>query len=75
MRIEFLKPGKRSWLSSASSVARHMGLGRWIHGTWMVLLVIALLGAILLGASWLTVKELGRVSTARALSEESREPS
>lgn len=58
MRVEYLKPGSRSWLSLATSVARHMGLGHWAAGTWIVFLVMGLMATVLAGASWLTVKEL-----------------
>ncbi|HXC23770.1 MAG TPA: hypothetical protein VNU28_04225, partial [Solirubrobacteraceae bacterium] len=46
MRIEYLRPGNRSWWSSASSVARRMGLGRWPAGTWIALLAIALMAGV-----------------------------
>jgi len=58
MRIEYLEPGRRSWLSLASSVARHAGLGRWPAGTWIFLLVMMVVATIIVGASWLVVKEL-----------------
>ncbi len=58
MRIEFVRPGRRSWWSLASSVARRMGLGHTAAGTWVVLLLAAVMAAVLAGASWLTVREL-----------------
>jgi hypothetical protein len=59
MRVEYLQAGHRSWLSLASSVARRAGLGRWAAGTWIVLLALTVMTAIVVGASWLVVKELG----------------
>jgi hypothetical protein len=58
MRIEYMAPGPRSWWSLASWVARRMGLGRAAAGTWVVLLVMAAMTAVVAGASWLTVREL-----------------
>jgi hypothetical protein len=58
MRIEFVRPGRRSWLSLASSVARRMGLGHTAAGTWVVLLLAAVMATVLAGASWLTAREL-----------------
>jgi hypothetical protein len=58
MRIEYVTPGRRSWWSLASSVARRMGLGHAPAGTWIVLLLAAVMAAVLAGASWLTVREL-----------------
>jgi len=58
MRIEYVKPGRRSWWSLAPSVARRMGLGHTAAGTWIVLLLLAVMAAVLAGASWLAVKEL-----------------
>jgi hypothetical protein len=58
LRIEYLKPGDRSWLSQVSSVARRMGLGRWASGTWIVLLIFVMVASVVVGATWLTVREL-----------------
>jgi hypothetical protein len=58
MRIEYVKPDRRSWWSLTSSVARRMGLGRAAAGTWVVLLVMAVMAVVVAGASWLTVREL-----------------
>jgi hypothetical protein len=58
MRVEYLRPGRRSWLSSASSVARRVGLGRWAPGTWIVLLVICAMAVVTVGTSWLILREL-----------------
>jgi hypothetical protein len=64
IRIEFLKPGRRSWWSLASSVARRMGLGHTAAGTWVVLLLAAAMATVLAGASWLTVRGAARIPRA-----------
>jgi hypothetical protein len=43
LRMEYLRPGPRSWLSLASSVARHMGIGHAPSGTWVAFLALALM--------------------------------
>jgi hypothetical protein len=58
IRIEYLRAGHSSWWSLASSVARRMGLGRAPAGTWIVLPLLALMGAVVLTASWLILREL-----------------
>ena len=57
-RIEYLHAGHSSWWSLASSVARHMGLGRAASGTWIVLLVIALMLTVVVLTSRLILREL-----------------
>ncbi len=47
MRIEYLRPGVRSWWSLALATARHLGLGRAWAGTWVALLALILMGAAL----------------------------
>jgi hypothetical protein len=59
MGIEFLRPSTRSWASQALEVARRMGLGRATPGTWVVLLVLALLASVVALASRLLLRELG----------------
>lgn len=57
-RTEYVRMGRTSWLSLASSVARHFSLGRSPSGLWIVLLAAtAVLGVIVI-ASWLMVREL-----------------
>ena len=58
MRIDYLKPGSRSWLSLAPSVARRAGLGHWPSGTWVTLFAVMLIAAVVAGALWLLVSEL-----------------
>jgi hypothetical protein len=58
IKIEYLRAGRRSWWALAQTVARRMGLGRAPNGTWIALLVIALMGTAVALTAWLTVKEL-----------------
>ena len=46
MSVEYLAPGGGSWWSRALSVARHVGVGHAISGTWVALLVAALVAAV-----------------------------
>ena len=57
-RIEYLRAGRSSWWSLASSVAHRMGLGRAASGTWIVFLVIALMILVATLASRLVLREL-----------------
>ncbi len=50
-RIEYLKPGPKSWASQASAIAKHMGLGNASGGSWIVFLLIALMVTIIALAS------------------------
>jgi hypothetical protein len=54
--VEYLAAGRKSWWSSVLTVARHMGLGRAFSGTWVVLLVAAMLAAIGLLAVRVTLR-------------------
>lgn len=56
--VEYMRSGKGSWWSSAQTVARRIGLGHAPEGTWLALLLIASMGAILATASWLLMREL-----------------
>jgi hypothetical protein len=58
LKIEYLRAGSGSWWSQAMTVARRIGLGRAPSGTWIVLLLLALMGAAVACASWLTIREL-----------------
>jgi hypothetical protein len=58
MGVEYLAPGTGSWWSRILKVARHMGLGRSYTGTWIALLVAALVLAIGALAVRLTLREL-----------------
>lgn len=56
--IEYLAPGQGSWWSRILLVARHIGLGHVLSGTWVVLLIAALVAAAGLLAIRLTLREL-----------------
>jgi hypothetical protein len=56
--VEYLAAGAGSWWSRILSVARHMGLGRSYSGTWIALLVAALMAAVGTLAMRLTLREL-----------------
>jgi hypothetical protein len=56
--VEYLAAGDRSWWSRALSVARHLGLGHFVSGTWIALLVAALMAAVGVLAVRLTLREL-----------------
>jgi hypothetical protein len=58
VKIDYLGGGHSSWLSLASTVARHMGLGRAWSGTWVVLVVAMLVLAIVAVTSRLILREL-----------------
>jgi hypothetical protein len=59
-RVEmvYVGAGRSSWLALASSVARHMGLGRAWAGAWVAFLVAALALAIATLTSRLILREL-----------------
>jgi hypothetical protein len=57
-KIEYMRAGSSSWWSIAKTVARHIGLGHAPSGTWIALFLLALMGAVVATASWLTVREL-----------------
>jgi hypothetical protein len=56
--VEYLAAGQSSWWSLILTVARHMGLGHALSGTWVVLLIAALMAAVGLLAAGLTLREL-----------------
>src|ERR1700684_907381 len=56
--IEYLRPARRSWASMAVSIARRMGLGRAWSGTWVALLAVGMLIAVIVLAVNLLQKEL-----------------
>jgi hypothetical protein len=58
LRAEYLRPGTKSWWSFIPSIAYHFGLGRAAGGTWIGFLVLALMLAVAVLASRLTLKEL-----------------
>jgi hypothetical protein len=56
--VEYLAAGKRSWWSSILLVARHIGLGHALSGTWVVLLIAMLMAAVGLLAVRITLRGL-----------------
>ena len=74
LRIEYLRSGRSTWWSLATAVARRMGLGRTWPGTWVALLVLALMAvlatltvrATLTTGATLTVRALALGATRRA---------
>jgi hypothetical protein len=56
--IEYLTSGQGTWWSRAEEVARRMGLGRSFSGTWIALLVAALMAAVGVLALRLTLREI-----------------
>jgi Predicted membrane protein (DUF2142) len=65
MRIEYLRPGGRSWWTKASSVARRMGLDRDPGGAWIALIPLVLMAAATALTALLILGQLGSRSTAR----------
>ncbi len=58
LRIEYLRPGAKSWWSLASLAAYRMGLGRALSGTWITFLAVSLMVAAGALTSRLALKEL-----------------
>ncbi len=56
--VEDLAAGRGSWWSRTPAVVRHMAIGRAFSGTWVVLLVVALVAAVGFLALRLAVREL-----------------
>jgi hypothetical protein len=58
LAVEYLGAGQSSWWSRVLTVARHMGLGRAFSGTWIVLVIAAMVAAAGILAGGLAVREL-----------------
>lgn len=58
LTIEYVAPGSGSWWSRILAVARRLGLGRAYTGTWIALLVAALMAAVSVLAVRLALKEI-----------------
>ena len=56
--VEDLAPGDGSWWSRILTVARHMGIGHALSGTWVVLLIAALVAAVGAFAVGLAARDL-----------------
>ena len=59
VRVEYLRPGSRTWLSMAGAVARRLGLGRSPSGTWIAWVPVLLMLAALVLTVRLVLRELG----------------
>lgn len=55
-RIEYLRPGDRSWWSLASTVAAHMSSGHAWPGAWVVPFLALVMSAILAAVCWLSLR-------------------
>jgi hypothetical protein len=51
-RVEYLRPGTRTWWALAAPIARHMALGRAAAGIWVVFAAAAGMLAVAGVASW-----------------------
>jgi Predicted membrane protein (DUF2142) len=60
-RIEYLKPGAKTWLGMAGSIAHRLGMGRSPSGTWIAFIPLLLMGAAAAIVAWLVLRELGGV--------------
>jgi hypothetical protein len=58
LRMEYLRPGPRSWASLVPSISRKLGLGHAAGGTWIVFLLLAIMITVVLLTSHLSLKEL-----------------
>jgi Predicted membrane protein (DUF2142) len=65
VKVEDLRAGTRSWWSLAVSVARRMGLGRGISGSWIPLLVLSLSLLMALSTASAVLGEIGGRERAR----------
>jgi Predicted membrane protein (DUF2142) len=72
--VEYLAPGHGSWWSRALLTARHMGIGHALSGSWVTLLIAALMAGVGLLAIWLPLREWpSRLATVRQGVESSGE--
>jgi Predicted membrane protein (DUF2142) len=58
-RIEYLKPGNRTWLGMAGTIAHRLGMGRSPSGTWIAFVPILLMAAAAAIVAWLVLREMG----------------
>lgn len=56
LKVEYLRPGRRSWWSLASEVAEHLGVGHAWSGSWIVPFLIATMAAVVALMSWLALR-------------------
>jgi hypothetical protein len=65
VKIEYMRPGNRSWWSLALPIARRMGLGRSPSGTWIAFIPLVLMAVAVVLTAWLTLRQLGSSLIAR----------
>lgn len=58
LKIEYLAPSQGSWWSRVETVARHIGVGRALSGTWLALLLGLLSASVAALMIWLAWWEL-----------------
>jgi hypothetical protein len=56
--VEYLRPGRGSWWSSAETVSRRLGLGHAPSGTWLALPLLLAMGSVLTASCWIALREL-----------------
>lgn len=57
IRLEYMRPGHRSWWALASSVARRMAFGRATNGLWIVPAVAAAMAMLVAIVGWVAVSD------------------
>ncbi len=65
LKIEYLRPGRHSWLAQALPIARRLGLDRDPGGPWISLAPILMMIAATILTSWLVLRQLGARRRAR----------
>lgn len=58
LHMEYLRPGRRSWLSLAPSIAHELGWGHVPGGPWVTFLLLGLMVVLILLATRLSFEEL-----------------
>jgi hypothetical protein len=56
VRVEYLRPARSSWWSLVPAVARHMGLGNVVDGTWSVFAVVGLMASVVCLSSYMALR-------------------
>lgn len=56
VKIEYLRPGRRPWLSQIASVADHMAFGHAWSGAWVAPGLLAAMLAIAAAVSWVAIR-------------------
>ena len=58
LRLEYLRPGPRSWFSLAPTISHELGLGHAFPGTWIVFALLALMLAAIALVARVLLEEL-----------------